>query len=111
MLGGELGGDMYIDAHVEVAAVTRAKVGHAFSTQPEDSARGGAPGDTEAGLTAQGLHFELAAKRKRGEGYRERAGEVISITFEALMILNPDDEIEVARRRPARACRAVAGRA
>ena len=54
-------------------------------------------------------HLDLAAERQRREVHRNLAGEIVAVALEERMLLDADDDVEIAGRPALRAGFAFAG--
>src|SRR6185503_10911583 len=93
-----------LNRHEQIALTAARHIGHAFAAQAEGRSRLGAFGNLDGLVTIEAGHFDLSAERKRGEGQRHRAMQVVAIALEELVLLHEDDHVEIARWSTERSC-------
>src|ERR1700709_904732 len=84
--------------HVEVTGNARAQSLDTFATQPERLARLRAFRHGETRAASKRRHFDLTAKRRRGERNRHLAMEVVAVAFEHRMLLDVNLDVQIAAR-------------
>ena len=95
---------------IEVSGIARAQALDALAAQPEGLAVLRALGQFDLGLAIERGHMDLPAQRRRDHAHRCGAVQVIAIALEDLMWLDPDLDVQVARRAAVGAGLAVASR-
>src|ERR1700709_188302 len=81
--------------HVEVTGNARAQSLDTFATQPERLARLRAFRHGETRAASKRRHFDLTAKRRRGERNRHLAMEIVAVPFEPRMLLDVNPDVKI----------------
>ena len=108
LVGGEVGGDLDLDADHEVAFGGTLEGWHAFAAEAEDGAALGAWGDFDGGFAFEGWDDEFASEGCFGEAEGDFAVEIVVFAGEDFVTADVDDDVEVAGRAAAYAVVAVA---
>ena len=93
---------------VEVTFAGAVKTGHAFVLESEYGSSLGAGGDFDRGLAVERGDFAFPAECGGGEGDGDLAEEVVAFTFEEIMALDDEENVEIAGRATAKAGIAIA---
>src|SRR5256714_8928940 len=102
--------DHDVEVHELVAAPGRAEMRHALATQANGLAMLCAGGDVDLRpLALDRRHVELVAERGLRRGDAKHVHEVVALALEARMVLEPDEDVEVARGAAAHPGFALAG--
>src|SRR5471030_714070 len=97
--------------HIKVPGNARAQPLDTLATQPERLARLRAFRHGETRAAGQRRHFDLTAKRRRGERNRHLAMQVVAVAFEHRMLLDVNLDVQIAARTAVDARLAVTRRA
>ncbi len=108
LIGGEVSGDLDLDADHEVAFGGTLEAGHAFAAEAEDGAALGTCGYFDGGFAFEGGDDEFAAEGGFGEAEGDFAVEVVVFAGEDFVATDVDDDVEVAGWAAAHAVVAVA---
>ena len=85
-------------------------VRHAFAAEPEYRAGRGAFRDFQRlRLARDARHLDLAAEGQGREVHRNLAGEIVAVAVKERVLLDADDDVEIAGRPALRARFALAG--
>ena len=95
---------------VQVARIAGAHTLDSLAAQPESLAVLSTLGQIDLGLATQGRNFHGPTQRSGGQANRHGAVQVIAIALEDLVRLDPDLDVQVARRPTVGAGLAVAAR-
>jgi hypothetical protein len=106
---GELDRGFHHHAAHQVAGVAAVDGAHAFAAQAEHLAGLGLGDDLEFDAAVQGRHVQFTAQHRGGETDGDFAIEVVLFAREDGMVLDLDEDVEVARRAAVFAGLAFAG--
>src|SRR6266568_6984800 len=97
LFGADVCRSYYFDNNVLVATSSAVDDRNAKIFQTEAAARLGAGRDTQnAGFTIDSWHFDLGAKGSLGEADRQLVDDVVGLPFEEGVLLDGQDNVQVA---------------
>ncbi len=85
--------DMQLDNHIAFTMPTQ--TGHAFLAQGEDIAGLTPSRDIEILFAMDGRHFDSRSQGRLDHGYRQPTIDGVTLSFEEIMFLNMDYDIEI----------------
>ena len=110
-LRGQPARDHDVDDDPQVARPAAPQRRHPAAAHHDRLARLRARGDVQRHVAVQRRHLDRRAQRRQRRGHVDHGHEVLAVADEALVLLDPHDDVEVAGRAAALAGVAAAGHA
>src|SRR6266566_1936298 len=107
----QMGRDLDVHPHVQIAHLIALNIFHAFAFEPENGSRLCARWNSDVRLALQRWHLDVRAQRGLDEVDWHFANQVVAVALKNFVRADVQDDKKISRRPAPNAALAVAGRA